>query len=58
MKIVIRYDIKETCKVVMKVYNLSGQEVITVVNEFQEGGNHRVNFDASGLGEGDLLLSA
>ena len=36
----------------LKVYNILGNEIVTLVNEFKEAGNYEVNFDASKLSSG------
>lgn len=45
----IQYSIPQDSKVVIKVYNVLGSEVATLVNEFKASGNHVVNFNAAGL---------
>lgn len=34
----IQYTLKEECHVILKIYNISGQEVRTLVNEYQTAG--------------------
>jgi hypothetical protein len=48
----IRYSIKEPGKVMLKVYNVLGQEVTTLVNEIKNAGNYEFNFDARNLASG------
>jgi hypothetical protein len=48
----IRYNIPEAGLVTLKVYNLLGQEVATLVNNEQVGGVYEVNFDAAALSSG------
>ena len=48
----INYSIAEAGIVKIAVYNLLGQEVALIVNEFKEAGLHSVNFDASSLTSG------
>jgi hypothetical protein len=43
----IRYDLPKTSKVALKIYNLLGQEVETLVNEEQDAGYKSVEWDAS-----------
>jgi len=39
-------------KVTLKIYDLLGQEVLTLINEVQAAGNYEVEFDASNLTSG------
>ena len=48
----IQYAISSKQFVTLKVYNLLGKEVATLVNENKEAGNYMVNFDASILPSG------
>jgi hypothetical protein len=48
----IKYSLKEAGLVNIKVYNIVGQEVLTLVNNIQQAGNHSINFDASSLASG------
>lgn len=48
----ISYSIPQASLVVLKVYNLLGQEVATLVNEQKPAGNYEVKFDASSLASG------
>jgi hypothetical protein len=48
----IRYTIPELEKVVLKVFNILGQEVATLVNEVQNRGTYQTTFDASQLASG------
>ena len=48
----IRYTIPERTRVVIKVFNILGKEVATLVNEVQDPGAQSVRFDASGLASG------
>jgi uncharacterized delta-60 repeat protein len=48
----IVYDMKEAGYVTVKVYNLLGQVVATLVNTNVNQGRHSMNFDAAGLPSG------
>ncbi len=48
----IQYSLKEGGKVDLAVYNLLGQKVISLVNEYRNPGNHVIKFDASRLASG------
>lgn len=53
----INYSIAEASLVKIAVYNLLGQEVALIVNEFKDAGQHSVNFNASGLTSGAYFYS-
>ena len=48
----IQYSISNKQFVTLKVYNLLGREVATLVNENKEAGNYMINLDASILPSG------
>ena len=48
----IRFEIPVSAFVTLKVYNLLGQEVATLVNGKREAGSHKVEFSAEGLPSG------
>ena len=48
----IKYSIPEDGSVKLKVYNLLGEEVITLINSFQKAGRYEIVFDASKLASG------
>lgn len=48
----IEYQVPRYEHVVLKVYDLSGEEIITLVNEPKAPGNYEVQFDASNLASG------
>lgn len=48
----IIFSIKTDSRISMRIYNLLGQEVAMLVNEFKQAGTYEVNFDASGLPSG------
>ncbi len=49
---VIRYDLPKAVRVTLKIYNLLGQEVVALVDEFQAAGRHLTGFDASRVPSG------
>lgn len=53
----IKYSIPKKGIVNLKVHNLLGQEVATIVNQEQKPGNYTVNFDASKLASGIYMYS-
>ncbi|MBI5477015.1 MAG: T9SS type A sorting domain-containing protein [Ignavibacteriales bacterium] len=48
----IRYDVPKTSRVVLKVFNLIGQEVMTLIDGIEEPGFKSVELDASNLASG------
>ena len=48
----ISYQIPVPGKVTLKIYDILGREVTTLVNKEQKAGNYKVNFDASRLASG------
>jgi hypothetical protein len=48
----IAYSLPRQLKATLKVFNVLGQEVATLVNEVQTAGQHTVNFNANGLASG------
>ncbi|WP_020402517.1 T9SS type A sorting domain-containing protein [Gracilimonas tropica] len=53
----INYSINEAGPVTLKVYDMTGREVATLVNERMSAGSHQVTFDASNLSSGVYLYS-
>jgi ABC-type sugar transport system ATPase subunit len=51
----ISYTIEKAGNVTLKVYNMLGQYVATLVNGFQAANTYKVNFNASGLSSGMYL---
>lgn len=49
---VIRYDVPRTGLVTLKVYDVLGREVKTLVNRIEKPGAHEVRFDGAGLSSG------
>lgn len=48
----INFSIAERSNVSLKVYDMLGREVVTLVDEVKEAGQHTVNFNASNLASG------
>lgn len=48
----IEYQLPNNCFVSLKVYDILGNEVATLVNEYKLAGNYEVDFDASNLVSG------
>jgi hypothetical protein len=48
----IKYSIKKSGLVSLKVYNILGQEVANLVNEYQKPGDYVIDFNASNLASG------
>ncbi len=48
----INYTINEAGPVTLKVYDMTGREVATLVNSKMTAGSHKVSFDASNLASG------
>lgn len=53
----ITFEVPATGYVTLKVYNISGTEVATLVSKPMDAGKHEVTFDASGLASGVYLYS-
>ncbi len=51
----IQYGIPQAGLVTLKVYNVIGQEVATLISQQQNAGIYSVNFDASRLSSGMYL---
>jgi enediyne biosynthesis protein E4 len=49
---IISYSIADAQLVTLKLYNMLGEEVMTIVNQNQDTGNYSVTFDASELTSG------
>jgi hypothetical protein len=50
-----RFDLKYPGMTSLKIFNMLGQEVVTVMNEVREAGTHQVNFDMGNLASGLYL---
>ncbi|MFQ5869572.1 MAG: T9SS type A sorting domain-containing protein [Candidatus Zixiibacteriota bacterium] len=49
---VVSYNLPEATKVRLEMFNLKGQRVAVLVEEFQEAGNHSVTWDATNFNSG------
>jgi hypothetical protein len=54
---IISYDLPKSGLVTLKIYNILGQQVKTLVNESQNAGTHQVMFNASRLTSGVYFYS-
>jgi flagellar hook assembly protein FlgD len=43
----IRYDLPEGSITVLRIYNLLGEEIIKLIDEFQSAGSHIINWDGN-----------
>lgn len=48
----IRFSLAEQSQVTLKVYNILGKEIATLVNDVKGAGTHEISFDGSGLSSG------
>jgi hypothetical protein len=53
----ISYSIPKAGNVVLKIYNILGQEVKTLINQHQQPGSYKINFNASSLTSGVYFYS-
>ncbi|MCX6152373.1 MAG: aryl-sulfate sulfotransferase [Ignavibacteriales bacterium] len=49
---IIKYSIPQDCFVSLKVYNILGKEMVSLVNKEQNIGNYTISFDANSLSSG------
>ncbi len=54
---IIKYSVPKSQLVVLKIYNILGQEVASLVNTEQQAGNYEVTFDASKLASGVYIYN-
>jgi hypothetical protein len=54
---VINYQLPQDGFVTLKVYDMLGKEVATVVNEYKNAGYYKINFDASRLTSGVYIYT-
>ncbi|MCC6396199.1 MAG: T9SS type A sorting domain-containing protein [Bacteroidetes bacterium] len=48
----IQFELPSSARVLLKVFNMLGQEVATLADEVMDAGSHRVRFNAGGLASG------
>lgn len=48
----IKYKLSESSYLTLKIYNLAGQEIATLVNEFQPAGQYEITWQPKGLPSG------
>lgn len=49
---IIRYSIPQSSFTTIKIYNIEGKELATIVNEMKTAGNYQISFNASQLPSG------
>ncbi len=49
---IISYRLAKTNKVILKIYDINGREIKTLVNQVQNSGEYSIDFDASDLASG------
>lgn len=53
----ITYQLSKACNVNLRVYDILGRNVITLVNTYQNAGEYKVQFDAASLPSGIYIYS-
>ncbi len=48
----IRYDIGKPGQVTLKIFDILGNEITTLINEYKPSGNYSINFDGGNLASG------
>ena len=51
----IGYELTKGSKISLKIYDILGKEIRTLVSEFQPAGNYKITFDGEGLSRGDYI---
>ena len=54
---VIKFKLLKSCKVILKIYNLSGQEIVTLINDFKPKGTYEFTWQPDGLPSGIYLYT-
>jgi hypothetical protein len=55
---IISYQLVASSQVTLKVYDVLGNEVTTLINEEKQAGNYEIEFNASSLPDGKAGLSS
>ncbi|HRE40954.1 MAG TPA: T9SS type A sorting domain-containing protein [Ignavibacteria bacterium] len=53
----IRYDVKKQSQIILKVYDITGKEIKTLVNQVQTPGTYQVTFEGQGYASGVYIFS-
>ena len=48
----IKFQLDESNKITLKIYNITGQEIETIVNRYQTAGEHEITWQPAGLPSG------
>jgi len=51
----ISFSVPVESFVTLSVYDLMGQEIVSLVKEVRQAGNYEINFDAAGLSSGTYI---
>lgn len=51
----IGYELTKGSKISLKIYDILGKEIRTLVSEFQPAGNYKITFDGEGLSSGAYI---
>ncbi|MFA7361978.1 MAG: T9SS type A sorting domain-containing protein [Candidatus Kapaibacterium sp.] len=54
---IIKYQLSKPSFISIKIYNLSGKELTTLINKHQQSGTHEIEFNASNLSSGVYFYS-
>jgi len=52
----IRYSIPKACNISLKIFNMCGQEIETLVSGYSETGVHKINWNSGGIETGFYFL--
>ena len=53
----IKYSLKENVMVTLKIYDILGREMVTLVDGVMPSGNHSINFDAANFSSGTYFYT-